>query len=342
MDLMEVLRERARIKGARVVFPEGDDRAIVEAAIAVKQLGIAEPVLVGHAAVVEGFGLDLGDILVVDPAQSEELIDRYAEDYADREGWPKRAVVRQLTEPLNLAAIMLAAGDADAMVAGLVHATEDVILASQTYVGLAEGVAIPSSYFVMDVPDWDGGEDGLVVFADCAVVVNPTSEELAGIALSSAASVRSLLGWEPRVAMVSFSTRGSATHPDVDKVTEALTIVRARDPQLTIDGELQIDSAIVPSVSDRKIKSDNVLHGTANVLVFPDLDSGNAAYKLVQRMARASAYGPVLQGFVRPVSDLSRGATVDDIVGATTIVAAQVEVVRSSGVSDVVNERRGE
>lgn len=324
MDLMELLRERASAKHARVVFPEGGDRTIVEAAVRVKELGIAEPVLVGDRAVIEEFALDISGISIVDPAKSGEMVDRYAQDYADREGWPKRAVTRQLAEPLNLAAMMLVSGDADAMVAGMVHSTEDVILASQTYVGLAEGVVTPSSYFVMDVPEWEGGEGGLVVFADCAVVVNPTSEELAGIALSTAASVRSLLGWEPRIAMVSFSTKGSAMHPDVDKVTEALELVRRTDPQLVIDGELQIDAAIVPSVSERKIKSDNVLHGTANVLIFPDLDAGNAAYKLVQRMARAAAYGPVLQGFAKPVSDLSRGATIDDVVGAATIVAAQV------------------
>jgi phosphate acetyltransferase len=210
------------------------------------------------------------------------------------------------------------------MVAGLVHATEKVILSSEMYVGLNPGVEIPSSYFVMDVPDWQGGEDGLIVFADCAVVVNPSSSELAGIALSSAASARALLGWEPRVAMISFSTKGSGTHPDVDKVVEALTIAREADPGLLIDGELQVDSAVVPVVSERKIKGENILKGRANILIFPDLDAGNAAYKLVQRLAGAAAYGPILQGFTKPVSDLSRGATVDDIVGATTIVAAQV------------------
>ncbi|TFH39980.1 MAG: hypothetical protein E4H01_17350 [Lysobacterales bacterium] len=232
--------------------------------------------------------------------------------------------MRQLSEPLNFAAMMLRAGDADGMVAGLLHSTEDVILASEMFVGLADGIDIPSSYFVMDIPNWKGGEDGLIVFADCAVVTNPTSQELAGIALSSAASARNLLGWEPRVAMISFSTKGSGTHPDVDKVVEALALVRKTNPGLCIDGELQVDSAVVPSVAEKKIKGENVLKGRANILVFPDLDAGNAAYKLVQRMAGAAAYGPVLQGFAKPVSDLSRGATVDDILGAITIIAAQV------------------
>ncbi|MEW6405996.1 MAG: phosphate acyltransferase [Chloroflexota bacterium] len=324
MDLMKSLHERAARKRPKVVFPEAGDRKIVEAALKAKSLGIAEPILVGDPGQIATFSLDLGDTQVINPAASADAINAYAEAYAEAEGMPKSAIVRQLSDPLNFAAMMLRAGDADGMVAGLVHSTEDVILSSEMYVGLAEGVDIPSSYFVMDVPNWKGGEDGLIVFADCAVVTNPTSQELAGIALSSAASARALLGWEPRVAMISFSTKGSATHADVDKVIEAVGIARKADPGLCIDGELQVDSAVVPSVSEKKIRGENILKGTANVLIFPDLDAANAAYKLVQRLAGAAAYGPVLQGFAKPVSDLSRGATVDDIVGATTIVAAQV------------------
>lgn len=324
MDLMKALRERAAEKHARVVFPEAAERKIVEAALEVRRLGIAEPILVGDAEAIAALGFDLKGIRVVDPSAAAEAIDAWAEAYSAEEGLPKRAVARQLGEPLNFAAMMVRSGDADGMVAGLVHETEEVVLSAEMYVGLAEGVVAPSSYFVMDVPGWEGGEGGLIVFADCAVTVNPTSEELAGIATCTASSVRALLGWEPRVAMISFSTKGSATHADVDKVTEALRIAKEIDPALRIDGELQVDSAIVPSVSAKKIKGENVLGGTANVLVFPDLDAGNAAYKLVQRLAGAAAYGPILQGFAKPVSDLSRGATVEDVVGATTIVAAQV------------------
>lgn len=324
MDLMKILQERAGRKHPKVVFPEASDSKIVEAALKAKAFGIAEPILVGDPVEITAFGFDLENIQVVNPAASTEAINAYAESYAEAEGFPKSAVVRQLSEPLNFAAMMLRAGDADGMVAGLLHSTEDVILASEMFVGLADGIDIPSSYFVMDIPNWKGGEDGLIVFADCAVVTNPTSQELAGIALSSAASARNLLGWEPRVAMISFSTKGSGTHPDVDKVVEALALVRKTNPGLCIDGELQVDSAVVPSVAEKKIKGENVLKGRANILVFPDLDAGNAAYKLVQRMAGAAAYGPVLQGFAKPVSDLSRGATVDDILGAITIIAAQV------------------
>ncbi len=324
MDLIKSLQAKAAKKQPRVVFPEADDPKILAAAVQANNLGIAKPILVGDPKVIAGLGVDVSGLPVIDPAVSEDRIKEFAAAWSKREGYPQKTTERLLHDPLNFAAMLVGSGYADAMVAGLNHSTEDVILSSQMFVGLAKGVDSPSSYFVMDVPNWKGGEDGLIVFADCAVVPNPSAEELAGIALSSAASARALLGWEPRVAMISFSTRGSASHPDVDKVKQALEIVKKADPNLCIDGELQVDSAIVPSVSAKKIKGDNPLAGRANVLVFPDLDSGNAGYKLVQRLAGAAAYGPVLQGFAHPVSDLSRGATVEDIVGATTMVAAQV------------------
>lgn len=320
---MKTLRERAAVKCPRVVFPEAGERRIVEAALETARLGIATPILVGNPLEIAAFQLQLGGIRIVDPSANPAVIESYAKAYAEEEGFPAAAVARQLSEPLNFAAMMVRRGDADGMVAGLVHATEDVILSSEMYIGLASGIDIPSSYFVMDVPGWKGGEGGLLIFADCAVVTNPCASELAGIAIASAASARTLLGWEPRVAMISFSTKGSATHPDVDKVVSAINIVRASEPTLVIDGELQVDSAIIPTVSEKKIKGENVLKGRANILVFPDLDAGNAAYKLVQRLAGAAAYGPVLQGFAKPVSDLSRGATLEDVVGAATIVAAQ-------------------
>jgi phosphate acetyltransferase len=323
VGLMEVLRQRAARTCPRVVFPEGSDPKIIEASLEVQRLGIARPILVGNRGQISALG-PLGHLQIADPAESEEAIQAYAEIYEVQEGLPAKAIARQLRDPLNFAAMMVRCGDAEGMVAGLLHETEAVVLSSQMYIGLATGVMVPSSFMVMDVPGWAGGEDGLILFADCALVVDPTSAELASIALSSAASARALLGWVPRVAMISFSTKGSGTHPDVDKVVRALETARAADPSLLIDGELQVDSAVVPEVSEKKIQGENILRGRANVLIFPDLDAANAAYKLVQRLAGAAAYGPVLQGLARPVSDLSRGATVDDIVGAVTLVAAQV------------------
>jgi len=219
--------------------------------------------------------------------------------------------------------MMVNTGDADGMVAGAVYATEDIIMAANLLIGLAEGITTPSSSFLMELPNYSGGEDGVLLFADCAVNVNPTPQELADIAIASARTAEVLCGWEPRVAMLSFSTKGSAMHPDADKVRQALEIINATAPGLAVDGELQADSALVPDIARRKIKGENPVAGKANVLIFPDLDAGNIAYKLVQILAGAATYGTILQGYTRPVSDLSRGATVQDILAAIAMVSAQ-------------------
>jgi phosphate acetyltransferase len=229
-----------------------------------------------------------------------------------------------LRKPLFYGGMMVAAGDADTAVGGVASATATLIQAGVLTVGLLPGIKTPSSYFLMIVPDFLGEKDKPFIFADCAVNVEPTPAQLADIALASAVSARRILGEEPRVAMLSFSTKGSASAPCINKVKEALVIARAREPGLAIDGEFQADSAIVPRVAAKKVKGESAVAGKANVIVFPDLNSGNIAYKLTQYMGGARAIGPFLQGFAKPITDLSRGATVDDVVSTVILTLAQL------------------
>jgi phosphate acetyltransferase len=229
---------------------------------------------------------------------------------------------RLVSRPLYFGGMMVRQGDADVMVAGCANPTRRVIEAGLMTVGLAQGIALPSSYFLMVVPDFLRQGPKPFVFADCAVNADPSASELADIAIASSRSAEALLGEPPRVAMLSFSTKGSAQHARVEKVRQALNLVRRREPALAIDGEFQADAAVVPSVAQTKVKEQSAVAGQANVLIFPDLDSGNIAYKLTQWVGGAQAIGPFLQGFARPISDLSRGASVDDIVTTCAVVAA--------------------
>lgn len=327
MDPLQSILATARKRGGSVVLPEATEPRILRAARRLLDDGIARPVLVGgNAAIRERADIEnlrLEGLTLVDP-QTDSRLPHYAQLYL--KGRPKASpnvANRLLVKPLFFAAMMLKNGDAHALVAGAAHPTARVIEAGLMGVGLAEGIGTPSSFFLMAVPNFLGRGPKVLLFADCAVNIAPDAAALADIALASAESASRLLPEPPRLAFLSFSTQGSAKHGDVEKVRHALSIARKRAPAVAMDGEFQADAALVEAVAARKVRVGSPVAGRANVLIFPDLDAGNIGYKLTQYLAGAQAIGPVLQGFARPVSDLSRGASVDDIVAAVAIALAQ-------------------
>jgi len=328
MDIISSFKEKVRGKNLSVVLPEGRDERIIRAARRLKDEDIAQPIVLGKPeqleAAIEKAGVKLDGIRTINPKKSDKL-DVYAERYSrQRDGISVAVAKHVVVKPLFYAGMMVACGDANAVVGGVASATSILIQAGVLTVGLIPGIQTPSSYFLMVIPKFLGEKDKPFIYADCAVNIDPTAEQLADIALASAVSARRILGAEPRVALLSFSTRGSASSPGVDKVKEALKIARAREPELAIDGEFQADSAIVPKVAAKKVKDESAVAGKANVIIFPDLSSGNIAYKLTQYMAGARAIGPFLQGFAKPITDLSRGASVDDIISAVILTLVQL------------------
>ncbi|MDR1713411.1 MAG: phosphate acetyltransferase [Coriobacteriales bacterium] len=307
-----------------IVLPEGDDPRTIEAAVQAQKLGIARVILLASEATIQSCSADLEGITVIDPATWPER-QRYADvlyELRQAKGMTTEQAWQLAANVLYCGALMVYLGQADGMVAGAAHATSDVLRPSLQILKTAPGAKLVSAFFVIVVPDCSYGENGTFVFADSGLVENPSAEELANIAISSAASFAALVEAEPVVAMLSYSTLGSASSPLVEKVQQATAIARDLAPELKLDGEFQLDAAIVPAIGASKAPG-HELAGQANVLIFPDLNSGNIAYKLAQRLAKAEAYGPITQGMAKPVNDLSRGASAEDITGVIAITAVQ-------------------
>ena len=324
MDVIDKIKQKAKAKKKRVVLPEGTEERMIQATKRILVEGLAEVTLLGDEAQIRNLAksndLDLNKVKIIAPDKSPKL-DEYAQEYYElrkHKGMTPEQAHQTMTIPLFYGAMLVRKNEVDGFVAGSVNTTGDVLRAGIQIIGMSPGISSVSSSFIMVLPEFLGVKNKIFIFADCAVIPNPDPPQLAAIAVASAKTMQNLIGEEPKVAMLSFSTKGSAEHEMVNKVKEATRIAKELKPDLKIDGELQADSAIIPNVAKKKCP-DSLIQGDANVLIFPDLNAGNIAYKLVQRMAKAEAIGPVIQGLAKPANDLSRGCSVDDIVNMVAI-----------------------
>ena len=331
MSMIERIKEKARADRKTIVFPEGLEPRTVKACAILKAEGIADPVLLGKPEDIlreaEELHADLTGVRIVDPfndPNKQKYIDKFVELRAKKGVTPESAKEQMEKDYMYYACLMCKCGDADGVVSGACHSTGNTIRPALQLLKTKPGINSVSGFFLMEVPDCTLGCNGLFVFADCAVNVDFDAQKLAEIAVVSAESFKSFVGEEPKVAMLSYSTKGSAKHDDVTKVADAVALVRESHPEICVDGELQLDAALVASVGELKAPGSPVA-GQANTLVFPSLEAGNIGYKLVQRLAKANAYGPVLQGLAMPVNDLSRGCYADDIVGVVAMTAVQAQ-----------------
>lgn len=330
MDFVSKMKELAKSDVKSIVLPEGNEERNLKAAQIITEEKLASVVLVGSRTEIEekakALGVNLSEITIEDPATSEKS-KTYAEalyELRKSKGMTLETAEKVIQDPMYFGTMMVKLDDAQGMVSGAVHTTGDLLRPGLQIIKTAPGISVVSSFFIMLLKDDKYGAEGQMLFADCAVNPNPNKDELAAIAIATAESAKNLLKIDPKVAMLSFSSMGSAKHELVDKVVEATKIAKELRPDLAIDGELQLDAAIVESVGKQKAPTSSVA-GKANVLVFPDLQAGNIGYKLVQRLAGAEAIGPICQGFAKPINDLSRGCSVEDIVNVVAITAVQAQ-----------------
>ena len=322
-DFMKVIKEKARQNKKTIVFPESDDERILSATSAILEQGIANIILLGNEETIKSkaseLNININEARIIDPNTFEKF-EEYANTFYELRKHKGITLeqAKEILKDLNYFGTMLVhMNEADGLVSGATHTTADTIRPALQIIKTKDKYHKVSSFFFMQL------KEKIFIFADCAVIINPDAEELAQIALDSARNAKKF-GFDPRVAMLSFSTKGSAKHELVDKVTQALEIAKNKDPNLVIDGEMQVDAAIVPAICEKKCK-DCTLHGDANILIFPDLQSGNIAYKLVERLAKANAIGPIMQGLNKPVNDLSRGCDVQDIIDVTSITVVEAQ-----------------